>query len=456
MKGRGLGAQFEGDLFVGASRTTLLNGFLFRFKLTADRQHFSFTDPRLLDRVADNLDKFDQTESESLLIGRDFGITTDIQIAPNGNVFIVSLSNGAIYEIKSKPSTLYTATLTGSQETPPNTSTGTGTATLLVSPDEKTARLSLTFNGLSEVETASHIHGPAAPGISAPRMFDLPLGQVSDFPVTLTPSQVQDLKNGLVYINVHTVNFTAGEIRGQFASSLSSESVQFNATNYVVNEAAGSVTVTVTRSGNTSNSATINYATSNGTADSSSDYVSTSGTLQFAPGETTRTFIVSIVDDALVERPENINLLLSSASGAAVGSPFTSSITIIDDDKPLLALEENTFRAIALDSVTMMRDPFPLQNPFNTSSDQRTRIMLFAGGIELSPAESVSSVTVQLEDSQNHIIPLVVEDIRKVPNFDWLSQIVVRLPDSIQSPGDFRVSVTFRGTTGNRALISLR
>ncbi len=42
VRGRGLGPQFEGDLFVGASRTTLLNGFLFRFKLTADRQHFSF------------------------------------------------------------------------------------------------------------------------------------------------------------------------------------------------------------------------------------------------------------------------------------------------------------------------------------------------------------------------------------------------------------------------------
>jgi hypothetical protein len=73
VKGRGLGPQFEGDLFVGASRTTLLNGFLFRFKLTADRQHFSFSDPRLADRVADNIDKFDQTESESLVIGKDFG-----------------------------------------------------------------------------------------------------------------------------------------------------------------------------------------------------------------------------------------------------------------------------------------------------------------------------------------------------------------------------------------------
>jgi hypothetical protein len=38
--------------------------------------------------VADNVDKFDQTESESLVIGRDFGVATDIETGPNGNVFV--------------------------------------------------------------------------------------------------------------------------------------------------------------------------------------------------------------------------------------------------------------------------------------------------------------------------------------------------------------------------------
>lgn len=103
IQGKALGSQFEGDLLVGASRTTLLNGFLFRFRFNGDRQHFVFSDPRLADRVADNVDKFDQTESESLVIGKDFGVTTDIVTGPNGNVFVVSLSNGSVYEIKAKP-----------------------------------------------------------------------------------------------------------------------------------------------------------------------------------------------------------------------------------------------------------------------------------------------------------------------------------------------------------------
>ena len=107
VNGPGLGAQYQGDLLVGAARTFLSGGYLFDFKLTADRSDLDLSaDPRLADRVADNPDKFDITESESLLIGRDFGITTDIQTTPGGTVYVVSLSNGAVYEIFSTSSSV--------------------------------------------------------------------------------------------------------------------------------------------------------------------------------------------------------------------------------------------------------------------------------------------------------------------------------------------------------------
>ena len=94
-----LGKEFEGDLFVGAATPLTVGGHLFRFKLTENRRALQFQDPRLRDRVADNLDKHDITESESLLIGRDFGIGTDIKTGPNGNLFVVSLTRGAVFEI---------------------------------------------------------------------------------------------------------------------------------------------------------------------------------------------------------------------------------------------------------------------------------------------------------------------------------------------------------------------
>jgi glucose/arabinose dehydrogenase len=97
--GRALGPQYEGDLIVGAATPSLAGGYLFHFNLTGNRQKIGVDDPRLEDRVADNAAKFDPTESESLMFARDFGITTDIQTGPNGNLFVVSLSKGSVFEI---------------------------------------------------------------------------------------------------------------------------------------------------------------------------------------------------------------------------------------------------------------------------------------------------------------------------------------------------------------------
>ncbi len=343
VEGRGLGPKFEGDLLVGASRTTLLNGYLFRFKLNGDRQHFSFTDPLLADRVADNTDKFDLSESESLVVGRDFGITTDVQTGPNGSVYVVSLSNGAVYEIKSKPGQIFTATLDGQQEVPANDSTATGTATLLLSADETTARLSLSFSGLSSAQTDAHIHGPASPGVNAGVLFPLPSGQISDFEITLTAQQVADLKNGLLYVNVHTGNFLTGEIRGQFQTSADSSAFVFGATALSVNEGEQSIAIDVRRIGDTSGAATVNYATGDmagldncslitGNASSRCDYGMTSGQLTFSAGESSKTITIPIVDDAYVEGPEKFTVALSNPTGSILGPPAVVTITIIDND----------------------------------------------------------------------------------------------------------------------------
>ena len=99
LNSRALGPQFFGDLFVGFSTTDTLGGPLFRMQLTGNRRRIAVDDPRLEDRVADNLTFHDITESESLLIGRDFGIITDIKTGPRGQLFVVSLDHGAVYEI---------------------------------------------------------------------------------------------------------------------------------------------------------------------------------------------------------------------------------------------------------------------------------------------------------------------------------------------------------------------
>jgi aldose sugar dehydrogenase len=99
MDGSGLGRQYRGDLFVGLSVTNVMGGALFHFNLTGNRQNIAVDDPRLEDRVADNLTFYDLTESEEFLFGENFGVVTDIKTAPAGTLYVVSLSKGSIFEI---------------------------------------------------------------------------------------------------------------------------------------------------------------------------------------------------------------------------------------------------------------------------------------------------------------------------------------------------------------------
>jgi hypothetical protein len=110
-------------------------------------------------------------------------------------------------------------------------------------------------------------------------------------------------------------------------------SFQFSAPRYAVNESGGSAAINVTRTGDTSSAATVDYSTSNGTASDRSDYTTASGTLAFAAGVTTRTFSILIADDVYVEGNETVNLMLSNATGGPVlGTPNTATLTINDND----------------------------------------------------------------------------------------------------------------------------
>lgn len=108
--------------------------------------------------------------------------------------------------------------------------------------------------------------------------------------------------------------------------------IQFSQANYSVAENAGSVNITVTRTGDTSGVATVEVATVNGTASDVSDFTPLFRTLTFAAGETSKTVTIFIIDDALVENDETFSVTLSDSTGATLGSPSTATVTIIDND----------------------------------------------------------------------------------------------------------------------------
>ncbi len=90
---------------------------------------------------------------------------------------------------------------------------------------------------------------------------------------------------------------------------------------------------TVTLSRALASSVSVNYATADGTATAGSDYVSNSGTLVFAPGETSKTIPVTIIGDETVESNETFSLTLAGPTGATLGTATaTATGTITNDD----------------------------------------------------------------------------------------------------------------------------
>ncbi|MEZ4659734.1 MAG: Calx-beta domain-containing protein, partial [Caldilineaceae bacterium] len=122
--------------------------------------------------------------------------------------------------------------------------------------------------------------------------------------------------------------------------------VQFAQADYSVVESSGVATIEVTLSRAASAAVAVEYATSNGTASAGQDYVATTGVLNFAPGETTKTFAVTIADDTVDEADETVVLTLSSPTVASLGAPAQATLTITDDDDPPTVQFESSFLGV--------------------------------------------------------------------------------------------------------------
>ena len=112
----------------------------------------------------------------------------------------------------------------------------------------------------------------------------------------------------------------------------SGTSVQFRNSLYGVVEDGQRFNVAVTRTGDTSATATVDFTTTDGIALQRTDYTIASGTITFAPGETSKTFPVLIADDLYTEANEVLTLTLSNAVGATLGSPAAATLMIVDNE----------------------------------------------------------------------------------------------------------------------------
>lgn len=107
--------------------------------------------------------------------------------------------------------------------------------------------------------------------------------------------------------------------------------IQLSSASYKVHEHVGRATVTAIRFGDTSATATVDYATSDGTARTGVDYFSTNGTLIFGPGQSGQGFSFSIQKFSTFQSNKTVNVTLSDAVGATLGTQDTAVVTIVND-----------------------------------------------------------------------------------------------------------------------------
>jgi len=129
-------------------------------------------------------------------------------------------------------------------------------------------------------------------------------------------------------------------------------------------------------------------------------------------------------------------LSLSSLFVVAPGSAGPAALSPQNQEALTLLTQTNSTRAIALDSVTSRSEPFQLTAPVQFGTDSRTRVMLFATNLTLNPGETASAVTAEAEDAAHMHYPLAVEYVGAVPDFPWMTSVVVRLNDSLGDVGD--------------------
>jgi len=122
---------------------------------------------------------------------------------------------------------------------------------------------------------------------------------------------------------------------------------------------------------------------------------------------------------------------------------------------PVLLVQPNTTRAVALESVTNRKEPFAPTSSIKFSVDARTRIVVFARNAQLSAGEGLSAYMADVQDASGRFYPLKVENALALPGADGVTMLVLRLHDDLQNVGDVLLRLGLHGLVSNRVRVGI-
>jgi len=197
--------------------------------------------------------------------------------------------------------------------------------------------------------------------------------------------------------------------------------VALSSASYSANENVGTLPVTLTLNQAAPYTVTVTYATSNGTASAPGDYTAASGAVSFTPGVTQTTVNLSIVNDALIENNEAFTITLSNPNGATLGAPSSATITLIDNDLPIVALNSaayNTYENAGTVPITVTLNqaaPYLVTVAYATSNGTASTpgdYLAASGMLTLTPGLTQTTVNVtivndaQIENAETFSVTL--------------------------------------------------
>jgi hypothetical protein len=231
---------------------------------------------------------------------------------------------------------------------------------------------------------------------------------------TFTPSSPLDASTGYDVTVTNVVKATSGAggkalfetETWSFTTGL--PEVNFSQPAYDVNESALTATITVTLDAPVNATTSVDYATSDGTAQAGSDYTSTSGTLTFDPDQTVGTISVPVIDDGLVEGDETLMVSLSSPVGLDLGSLTSATVTIVDDDSlPEVQFDSASYDVLENGVSAILTVTLSQSSPVTTTIDYATSdgtaqagsdYTSTSGTLTFDPDQTVGTISVPVID----------------------------------------------------------
>lgn len=264
-------------------------------------------------------------------------ITDDASVEP-AETFTVSLSNPAGMVLGTRTSTTVTIT---DNDVPSfrfgsasySVTEGTSSVVIPVSRNSTSGAASVSYS----TSSGSAVAGQDFTARSGTLTFKAGVANVN-VTISITNDTIQELSESFT---VNLASPSTGYALGSPSTatvfiadndSPAASQVSFATSSLSVSESGGTVSIIVNRTGDTTGTATVNYASAKGTARGGSDFVSVAGTLTFAPGEISKTIQVGIIDDTTRESAETFTVSLSGAAGAALGAITRVTVTIDASD----------------------------------------------------------------------------------------------------------------------------